>query len=232
MATCYYLLLTGARSLAILDCEFGGVTELKSEFAELAANFESINDFALVIRPDDLKSSSATASINADSQVAAIFDCSSVVVFDLSLKTGEIKKKLETKLEENEDILRSEFFLNFIRPDFFCIVKLWEEHHITEEEQSIEIRYTTSIYSSLSVSGTKSKPKIFEQNTDLEFSQGEQVTSIDALKLFMLNGNDGVKPILNLLFTTPSTQGYEIINLPEKKASIAEGKFEEGQVIK
>lgn len=234
MATCYYLLLTGARSLALLDCEFVSITELKSEFADLAANFESINDFALVIRPDDLKSSSATASINADSQVAAIFDGATVVVFDLSLKNGEIKKKFDVKLDDNEDILRKEFFLNFIIPDYFCIIKLWEDHQITEEEHSIDISFSTAIYSSLSAA--KSKARMFETNNELE---NEQVTSIDQLKLFMLNSFDGNKPILNIFFTTPSTHSYDVISLTiekDKKATTKahtnEVKFDDDQVIK
>lgn len=228
-----YLLQTSAKELAIVDSTFTEKIDIKSTSIDPESKFKTINDFAFVLRTEDLKSSKATSSSNADSQIAVVLDGSLVRVFDCTLSSGELIKKCDWEMKSEDGNLREEFLISFLKPEFFYLVRLWEEENeVDEEEDKYEPSVVNSNTTIVNAGATKKPAKIYEAAAEVELPNHELVRSLDQVKFFLLSGIDNAKPNLNFFYTSPIANSYTVVTLPtEKKANVTDCEFEDNMTI-
>lgn len=160
--------------------------------------------------------------------MAFVVDGTGVKLYDMvdQPKSIELKKKGDSIIALEDNVIRQEHFLNFVRPDVVCVVSLWEED-ITEDhsESADEIKGRRFIL-------FMDKNRLKKQSDSIiDFSDSEHIPSLDEMKVFMLNGREGAKEILNIFFSSPSASSFEKIAMPDKKATFEENSFDNDKTI-
>lgn len=150
-------------------------------------------------------------------------------LFDLNLETGVIKKKAEYVIEQQGIIIRREFFVSFLRFDSFCLVRLWEEE--IEGDEEIQVEY--EIKAKKIVLNFVQKGKRLEKNNEnmIDCLDGEYHSSIDDLKVFMINSWKGEEECLNIFYPSVSVKDCEVLESVRNKIKSTHVKLGDGKTI-
>jgi hypothetical protein len=150
-------------------------------------------------------------------------------LFDLNLEAGVIKKKAEYVIEQQGSIIRREFFVNFLRFDSFCLVRLWEEEIEGEQENQVEYE----IQGKKLILNFLQKGKRIEKNIEnkIDCLDGEYHSSIDDLKVFMINSWKGKEEVLNIFYPNVSVKDYEVFESVGNKIKSTHVKLGDGKTI-
>lgn len=228
MSQHWYVLLASARKLLLLDGSLASAKEIQIDPKDASSEFETISDFALVLKPIDFKASSMTST---NTQLAVIVNGSQLKVFDLELEDGKAAKSGEVSLEKQEDVLRQEYLIGFVKPSFICLVHLWENPIEEDEDEQSEQKVAGKNYL-YSMTKTGAIKKLSENTMVIDGEEDEHFFSIDQIRVHLLNGVEGGKPFLSIVVASPATKSYESISLPtDKKALIKQVDLEDGATI-
>lgn len=230
MQSHWYALQITARDIVLLDESFSDKIILKEDMVNLSQAYNSITDFALSVKQVD-NNPNQTATFNGDCQLAVVYDETQVFGFECVTSSGETKKKLEFKLDKEDELERREVYLGFIKPDNLYVAKLYEEHQTDSTDEDDAQKRISIQKIVLALNLKDKKQKLQETIEELEFGTDEHVFSIDQLKVHLVNSIDGSKQNLNVAIASPKASSYEILNADGKKLVTIDGKFEENKTI-
>lgn len=230
MQSHWYALQTTARDIVLLDESFSDKVVLKDDLVNLSQAYSSITDFALSVKLVD-NNPNQTATFNGDCQLAIVFDETQVFGFECITSSGDTKKKLEFKIDKEDELERREIFLGFIKPDNLYVANLYEEHQTDSADEDDAEKRISIQKIVLALNLKDKKQKLQETHEELEFDKDEHILSIDQLKVHFVQSIDGNMQNLNVVIASPKTSSYEILNADGKKLVTNDGEFEDNKTI-